>query len=58
MMANTAAFDATGHPAMSLPCGQIDGLPVGMMLVGRRFDEGSILRAAYGFEQAGYAALK
>ena len=58
MMANTAAFDATGHPAMSLPCGQVDGLPVGMMLVGRRFDEGSILRAAYGFEQAGYAALK
>jgi len=57
MMANTAAFDATGHPAMSLPCGRVDGLPVGMMLVGRRFDETTLLRAAHGFEQAGYAAL-
>lgn len=57
MMSNTAAFDASGHPAMSVPCGTIDGLPVGMMLVGRRFAEATILRAAYAFEQAGYTAL-
>ena len=28
-------FDVTGHPAMSVPVGDSDGLPVGMMLVGR-----------------------
>jgi Asp-tRNA(Asn)/Glu-tRNA(Gln) amidotransferase A subunit family amidase len=38
-LANTAQFDCTHHPAMSLPCGMVDGLPVGMMLVGKAFDE-------------------
>ena len=50
---NTAPFDATGHPAMSVPCGMVDGLPVGMMLVGKHFDEMTIYRAAHAFEQAG-----
>jgi amidase len=50
---NTAPFDATGHPAMSVPCGMVDGLPVGMMLVGKHFDEMTIYRAAAAFEQAG-----
>jgi amidase len=49
---NTAPFDATGHPAMSVPCGMVDGLPVGMMLVGKHFDEMTIYRAAHAFEQA------
>ena len=53
MLANTAPFDSTGHPAMSLPCGLVDGLPVGMMLVGRRYEEGTIYRGAFAFEQAG-----
>ena len=53
MIANTAPFDTTGHPAMSIPCGLVDGLPVGMMLVGKHYDEGTIYRAAYAFEQAG-----
>src|SRR5262245_31399337 len=52
MIANTAPFDATGHPAMSLPCGMSDGLPVGLMLVGKHFDEATIYRSAYAFEQA------
>src|SRR4051794_21701330 len=39
-----------GHPAMSLPCGMVDGLPVGMMLVGKAFDEEPIYRAAAAFE--------
>jgi amidase len=47
---NTAPFDATHHPAISLPCGQVDGLPVGLMLVGRLFDEETIYRAAAAFE--------
>jgi amidase len=53
MIANTAPFDITGHPAMSLPCGLADGLPVGLMLVGKHYDEGTIYRGAHAFEQAG-----
>jgi amidase len=49
---NTMQFDATHHPAISVPCGEVDGLPVGMMLVGRHFDEGTLYRAAYAFEQS------
>ena len=52
MIGNTAPFDITHHPAMSLPCGMGDGLPIGMMLVGRRYAEPAIYRAAYAFEQA------
>jgi len=51
MLANTAQFDCTHHPAMSLPCGMVDGLPVGMMLVGKAFDEETIYRAAAAFEK-------
>ena len=53
MVGNTAPFDATGHPAMSIPCGMPDGLPVGMMLIGKHYDESTIYRAAHAFEQAG-----
>ena len=49
---NTCQFDISGHPAMSLPCGMRNGLPVGMMLVGGHCDEPAIYRAAYGFEQS------
>lgn len=52
MNANTAPFDVTGHPAMSVPCALRDGLPVGMMLVGRYFDESTVYRAAHAFEQS------
>jgi amidase len=51
LLPNTAPFNATHHPAMNVPCGLVDGLPVGMMLVGKRFDEMSIYRAAHAFEQ-------
>ncbi len=50
-LANTMQFDLTGHPAMSIPCGMIDGLPVGMMLIGKHLDESTIYRAAHAFEQ-------
>lgn len=53
MIPNTAPFDVSHHPAMSVPCGMVDGLPVGMMLVGKHFDEPTIYRAAYAFEQSG-----
>lgn len=48
---NTAAFDVTGHPALSIPCGTSDGLPIGMMLVGRHFDDATVLRIASAYEQ-------
>jgi amidase len=53
MVGNTAPFNASGHPAMSVPCGLVNGLPVGMMLVGRYWDEATVYRAAAAFERAG-----
>jgi amidase len=52
MLANTCPFDVTGHPACSVPAGLADGLPVGMMIVGRQFEDATVLRAAHAFEQA------
>jgi len=54
MVNNTGPFDMTGHPAVSVPCGKTAiGLPVGMMLVGRTFDDATVLRAAHAFERSG-----
>ena len=53
MLGNTCPTDVTHHPAMNVPCGMVDGLPVGLMLVGRRFDEATVLRAAAAFEKIG-----
>jgi amidase len=50
---NTCPFNATGHPAISIPCGMTDGLPVGLMLVGRHWDERTIYRASAAFERSG-----
>jgi amidase len=49
---NTCQFNATGHPAISLPCGLRDELPVGLMLVGKHFQEPLIYQAAHAYEQA------
>jgi amidase len=51
MIPNTCPFDVTGHPALTVPCGMSDGLPVGMMLIGRHWEDGLVLRAAHAFEQ-------
>jgi amidase len=53
MLHNTCPYDITGHPAITVPCGESDGLPIGMMLVGKHFDENSILRAAHAYEKHG-----
>ena len=53
MLANTCPFDVTGHPAMSVPCGLSNGLPVGMQLIGKHYAESTIYRAAHAFEQTG-----
>ncbi len=52
-IANTAPFDCSGHPAMSIPCAKRDGLPIGMMLVAKPWDEAAIYRASAAFERAG-----
>ncbi len=52
MLPNTSPFDCTHHPAMSLPCGMADGLPVGLQLIGKMYDEATIYRAAAAFEGA------
>ncbi|MBI2170917.1 MAG: amidase [Chloroflexi bacterium] len=49
----TSPFNSTGLPAISVPCGfDADGLPVGLQIVGRAFDEATVLRVAYAYEQA------
>ena len=37
---------------MNVPCGMVDGLPIGAMLIGKHYDEATIYRAAYAFEHA------
>jgi aspartyl-tRNA(Asn)/glutamyl-tRNA(Gln) amidotransferase subunit A len=47
------AFNLTGHPALSIMCGiSANGLPPGMQLVGRCFDEATVYRAAATCERA------
>jgi amidase len=50
---NTCPINVTGHPAISVPCGMEDRRPIGLMLVGRHYDETTIYRAAEAFERLG-----
>ncbi|MDT7606207.1 MAG: amidase [Pseudonocardiales bacterium] len=52
MLANTCPTDVTGHPACSVPAGLSDGRPVGMMIVGKHFDDSTVLRVAHAYERA------
>ena len=48
----TRVFNLTGLPAISVPCGfSSEGLPIGLQLVGRAWDEATVLRAAYAYEK-------
>ena len=48
----TYPFNLTGQPAATVPCGFTEsGLPVGLQIVGRRFDEATVLRASAAFEE-------
>jgi aspartyl-tRNA(Asn)/glutamyl-tRNA(Gln) amidotransferase subunit A len=50
----TAAFNLTGHPAISVPCGlNSEGLPIGLQIAGRAFDEEMVLRVAHAYESLG-----
>ena len=49
----TGPFNRSGQPALSLPCGfTSEGLPISMMIVGKRFDDGMVLRIGHGYEKA------
>jgi aspartyl-tRNA(Asn)/glutamyl-tRNA(Gln) amidotransferase subunit A len=49
---NTAAFDAYGIPALSIPCGFTpQGLPIGLTIAGRRWGESSVLALAHAYQQ-------
>ena len=48
----TVTINVAGVPAMSIPCGlDSNGLPIGMQLIGKHFDEETLIRAAYTYEQ-------
>ncbi|MBI1847063.1 MAG: amidase, partial [Candidatus Rokubacteria bacterium] len=49
----TYPFNLTGQPAITVPCGwTAEGLPVGLQIVGRRYADATVLRAAHAFEAA------
>ncbi len=50
VVANTRPFNRTGHPGVSVPAGTVDDCPVGLMLVGARFDDATALNAAHALE--------
>jgi aspartyl-tRNA(Asn)/glutamyl-tRNA(Gln) amidotransferase subunit A len=53
LTAFTAPFNLTGFPAVSLPCGFTeDGLPIGLQVVGRRWEEGLVLQVAHQYQLA------
>lgn len=51
MNVNTAPFCATGHPAITVPCGKADGLPIGLMLIGEMWHEELLYQVAAALEQ-------
>ena len=51
-LANTAVFNSTHHPALSVPCGMVDGLPAGLMMIGKHWDEATLYRAAGALEHS------
>jgi aspartyl-tRNA(Asn)/glutamyl-tRNA(Gln) amidotransferase subunit A len=53
LVRNTGSFNASGGPVISLPCGfSREGLPIGMSLAGRDWEEALVLRAAHAYQQA------
>ena len=48
----TISVNLAGLPGMSLPCGQVNNMPVGLQLIGNYFEEGRMLNAAHAFQKA------
>ena len=53
MVNNTPQFNLTGHPAITVPCGSHKDLPVGFQIVGRHFDDITVLQVADALEKTG-----
>lgn len=54
MAQNTCPMNVSGHPAMTIPCGLGEhGLPIGLQIVGKHFQESRVLQVAYNFELLG-----
>jgi len=47
----TVPANLAGLPAISVPCGQVDGMPAGLQLMGRPFEDESVIDTAYAYEQ-------
>ena len=50
--ASLAISNLTGHPALTLKCGFMDGMPRGLTLIGNLYDEATVLAAGLAYEQA------
>jgi len=50
-LGNQCQFNVTGHPALSVPCAMVDGLPVGLQIVGRHFGDLVVLRVGDALEK-------
>ncbi|MDD1634420.1 MAG: Asp-tRNA(Asn)/Glu-tRNA(Gln) amidotransferase subunit GatA [Methanomicrobiales archaeon] len=48
----TVPANLAGVPAVSVPCGSVEGLPVGLQLTGRPFEDEQVMNAAFAYEQA------
>jgi len=48
----TIPANLAGIPAISVPCGMAEGLPIGLQIIGKALDESTVLRVAHAFEQS------
>jgi amidase len=53
LVANTFPYNLAHLPAVTVPCGAADGLPVGLQLAGAPLADVRVLQAAYAYEQTG-----